>query len=403
MPEFQYIARELSGTEVTGVISAASEQEAVSSLSQRSLFPLRVDQADAAKPGRARWGRQIRSRHLAMLFSQLADLLHSGVPLLRSLEILQHQSSQPALAAVLGNVRERVADGTPLADAATAHPDVFSDLTISMIRAGEEGGFLEDVLKRIAMFTEHQEDLKSRVIGAIAYPAFLAVMGTIIVTGIIVYFVPQFEPMFERLKDRGGLPWPTTALMAMSDFLGAYGLWMLMAAALGIWWLTRFFATESGRRRLDSWKLNVAGAGPIIRSLSVARFCRIFGTLLHNGVPILRSLQIAKDAAGNVVLSEAIERAAENISAGKSLAQPLKLSGQFSTEVVEMIAVGEESNSLETVLVDIADNMERRTNRQLELFVRLLEPMMLLVMALVIMFVVIALLLPVFRSAGAMQ
>ncbi len=151
---------------------------------------------------------------------------------------------------------------------------------------------------------------------------------------------------------------------------------------------------------MDYWKLHVVGAGPIIRSLAVSRFCRILGTLLHNGVPILRSLQISKDATGNVILSEAVGLAAENISAGKSLAQPLKKSGQFSTEVVEMIAVGEEANSLETVLVDIADNMERRTNRQLELFVRLLEPVMLLAMAVVILFVVIALLLPVFKGAG---
>jgi type II secretory pathway component PulF len=403
MPEFQYIARELSGTEVTGVITAASEHEAVSSLSQRALFPVQVNATEDAAKGKRGWGNKVRNRHLAMLFSQLADLLHSGVPLLRSLEILQQQSSQAALSAVLGDIRERVADGTPLADAVTAHPDVFNDLTASMIRAGEEGGFLEDVLKRIAQFTEHQEDLKSRVVGAIAYPAFLAVMGSIIVTGIIVYFVPKFEPLFERLKDRGGLPWPTTALMALSDFLGGYGLWLVGAIAIVIWWLNRYFNTEAGRRRMDYWKLHVVGAGPIIRSLAVSRFCRILGTLLHNGVPILRSLQISKDATGNVILSEAVGLAAENISAGKSLAQPLKKSGQFSTEVVEMIAVGEEANSLETVLVDIADNMERRTNRQLELFVRLLEPVMLLAMAVVILFVVIALLLPVFKGAGALQ
>ena len=177
---------------------------------------------------------------------------------------------------------------------------------------------------------------------------------------------------------------------------------MLLGAIVGSVWLTRrYLATPEGRRKYDTWRLNIIGVGPIIRSLAVSRFCRILGTLLHNGVPILRSLQISKDATGNVVLSEAIGLAAENISAGKSLARPLKSSGQFSTEVVEMIAVGEEANSLETVLIDIADNMERRTNRQLELFVRLLEPVMLLLMAVVILYVVIALLLPVFQGAGA--
>lgn len=403
MPDFQYIARELSGAEVTGVLSAASEQEAASSLAQRSLFPLRMDQVEDVAKGKKRWGNRVRTRDLTTLFSQLADLLHSGVPLLRSLDILQHQSSRPALAAVLGDVRDRVADGTPLADAVTAHPDVFSELTASMIRAGEEGGFLEDVLKRIAKFTEHQEDLKSRVVGAIAYPAFLAVMGTIIVIGIIVYLVPQFEPMFERLRERGGLPWPTTVLMNTSAMMSEYGIWLLLIAGILIVWAKRSLSSEAGRRWFDAWKLKVIGAGPILRSLAVARFCRILGTLLHNGVPVLRSLQISKDATGNMVLSEAIGNAAESISTGKSLAQPLKQSGQFSMEVVEMITVGEEANSLETVLVDIADNMERRTNRQLELFVRLLEPVMLLVMAVVILFVVIALLLPVFKSASSLN
>ena len=403
MPEFQYIAREMTGGEVTGVISAASEQEAVSSLSQRSLFPLQVDIAQDATTSKRGWGKKVRSRHLATLFSQLADLLHSGVPLLRSLEILQQQCSQPALAAVIRDVRERVADGTPLAEAVTAHPHIFNDLTASMIRAGEEGGFLEDVLKRIANFTEHQEDLKSRVVGAVAYPAFLAVMGSLIVAGIIIFLVPKFEPLFEKHRARGGLPWPTTVLMGFSDLLSNYGIWVLLGAVLAIWWTKSYLATEAGRRRFDIWKLNVIGAGPIMRSLAIARFCRILGTLLHNGVPILRSLQISKDATGNIILSEAVASAAENISAGKSLARPLQQSGQFSTEVVEMIAVGEEANSLETVLVNIADNMERRTNRQLELFVRLLEPVMLLVMAIIILFVVIALLLPVFQGAGALQ
>jgi general secretion pathway protein F len=293
---------------------------------------------------------------------------------------------------VLGDVRKREADGTPLADAVTAHPEVFNELTASMIRAGEEGGFLEDVLKRIAKFTEHQEDLKSRVIGAVAYPAFLAVMGTFIVIGIIVYLVPQFEPMFERLRERGGLPWPTTLLMNASALLSGQGLWLLLIAGILLVWAKRSLSSEAGRRWFDTWKLKVIGAGPILRSLAVARFCRILG-----------SLQISKDATGNVILSEAIGNATESISAGKSLAQPLKNSGQFSVEVVEMIAVGEEANSLETVLVDIADNMERRTNRQLELFVRLLEPVMLLIMAVVILFVVIALLLPVFKSASSLH
>lgn len=401
MPDFQYTARELSGQEVTGLLTAASEHEAVNTLAGRSLFPTRLAPVEDAAAQRRTAGKRVRSRYLAVFYSQLADLLHSGVPLLRSLEILHQQASQPTLAAILKEVHAEVAEGTRLAEAMRRHPRVFHELSVSMIRAGEEGGFLEEVLKRIAAFTDHQEDLKSRVVGALVYPLFLLVMGLLVVTGMLVFFVPKFAPIFERLAERGELPTATRLLMGFSAFLQQYGVWLLVLLAIGAWWALRYLSTEEGRRFADKWRLQVKGLGPVVRSLAIARFCRILGTLLRNGVPILPSLRIAKDATGNRMLSEAIAAAAENISAGKSLARPLASSGQFSREVVEMIAVGEESNNLEQVLLDIADNMERQTHRQLELFVRLLEPIMLLVMAVLILFVIIALLMPVFQSAGA--
>lgn len=401
MPEFQYIAREFSGREVTGLLTAANEQEAVNSLAGKSLFPTQITLAEEEKRHQAAVGRKVRSRHLSIVYSQLADLLHSGVPLLRSLEILEQQSSRPTVTAVLQDVRQQVAEGTRLAEAMRRHPRVFNELAVSMIRAGEEGGFLEDVLKRIAIFTEHQEDLKNRVVGAMAYPAFLFVACVMVVTGMLVFLVPRFAPIFARLEERGELPIATIILLGFSNFLQNFGIWILVALVAFAIWLWNYVGTDQGRMKLDYWRLKVKGLGPIVRSLAIARFCRILGTLLKNGVPILQSLRIAKDAAGNKVLSEAIALAAENISAGKSLAKPLSASGHFPREVVEMISVGEEANNLEQVLLNIADNMESRTYRELELFVRLLEPMMLLMMAVLILFVMIALLLPVFQSAGA--
>jgi general secretion pathway protein F/type IV pilus assembly protein PilC len=268
-----------------------------------------------------------------------------------------------------------------------------------MVRAGEEGSFLEDSLGRLAEFTEHQEDLKGRVVGAMIYPAILSVLGTIVVAAMMIYFVPQFEPMFERMRENGTLPWATTALVAFSDLLRHYYLFVLLAlagAGFGVWKLT---TQQSGRRMLDEIRLKVYGFGQITRSLGIARFCRVLGTLLHNGVPLLASLRIAKDAAGNIVLSEAIADAAEQVSAGKSLAQPLASCNQFPGDVIEMISVGEEANNLEHVLINIADKMERTTNRQLELAVRLLEPAMLVMMAGVILFVVVALMLPILQSS----
>ncbi len=400
MPDFQYTARELSGRQVTGVLTAASEKDALGSLETRNLFPVNLSLADGTKTDAQLIRGRVKARHLAVFYTQLADLLRSGVPLLRSLELLERQTSQATLKQVIQDVKEQVADGTRLAEAMRRHPRAFGELAVSMVRAGEEGGFLEDVLKRIAAFTEHQEELKARIIGAMVYPLFLLVMGTGIVVAMLVFFVPKFTPIFERMADRGSLPWATTALMSLSESMQVYGLFLAIIVLGGGYFLTRYIETEEGRLRYDGLRLKSVGIGPIVRTLAIARFCRILGTLLKNGVPILQSLRIAKDATGNKVLSAAIGNAADNVSSGKALAEPLRGSGEFPEEVVEMIAVGEEANNLEQVLIDIADNMERHTNRKLEMFVRLLEPLLLLVMAGIILFVVAGLMLPILQSSG---
>lgn len=400
MPDFQYIARELSGQQVTGVITAGSQQEALATLSARQLFPIQVDLAESARKEQKVAHRRVSARALAVFYAQLADLLKSGVPLLRSLELLEKQAVHPTLQVVIREVKEEVADGSRLYDALRRHPRVFSELVVSMVRAGEEGGFLEDVLKRVAAFTDHQEDLKGRVVGAMIYPAFLAVFGTIIVAVLLVKFVPKFQPMFANMAERDSLPWATTALLAMSDAAQRYWMIVVLVLVAAGWGVMQWVESERGRLAVDRFRLRMWGLGRIVRSLAIARFCRILGTLLKNGVPILQSLKIAKDATGNLVLSRAIEAASENISAGKSLARPLAASRIFPEEVVEMISVGEEANNLEEVLVDIADNLERRTNRELDMAVRMLEPLMLLIMAAIVLFVVIALLLPILQSSG---
>lgn len=399
MPEFQYIAREMSGQQVTGVLSAATEREAIGQLSAKSLFPVEIRLAEQAKIQERSKRRRVSGRLLAVFYTQLADLLRAGVPLLRSLDILERQTRNLTLKTVVKEVRDDVADGTRLAEAMRHHPTVFSELAVSMVRAGEEGSFLEDSLGRIAEFTEHQEELKGRVVGALVYPAFLVVVGTAVVAAMLVFFVPKFEPMFERLREVGQLPWATTALMGLSGFLQAYGWLVGLALVAGGVFLGRWFQDEAGRRRFDELRLRLYGIGYVTRSLGIARFCRVLGTLLHNGVPLLSSLRIAKDATGNRVLSEAIATAAEHVSSGKSLARPLADSKEFPQDIIEMIAVGEEANNLEQVLINIADKMERQTNRQLDLVVRLLEPVMLVVMAGIILFVVVALMLPMLSSS----
>jgi general secretion pathway protein F/type IV pilus assembly protein PilC len=400
MAEFSYVAMASTGQRNQGRLTANSEREVMAMLDARGLFPVSVTAVHDAAGGHG-WQKKIKPRAMAMFYAQLSDLLRSGVPLLRSMDILERQSSTPALSQVIREVKAKVADGTTLADAMMAYPKAFTELAISMVRAGQEGGFLEDVLKRIADFTEQQEDLKGKVVGAMAYPIFLSVIGFIVLNVLVIVFVPKFEDIFKRLEEKGELPTITQILMGTSHFMQRHGWWAALVVIGLVMVLRRWAATPSGRLRIDRIRLKFPGAGAVYLQLALSRFTRILGTLLHNGIPILQALRIAKDSTGNRVLSEAIEKSAENIKSGDKLATPLAASKYFPRDVVEMISVGEESNSLETVLVDISIGLEKRTTRQLDLFVRLLEPIMLLVMAAVTLFVVAGLLLPVFKMSSA--
>lgn len=401
MAEFVYEAMAVSGQRSKGTLTAGSEREAMAMLDARGLFPVTITATASASHGS--WGRRIRGRYMAAFYAQLSDLLRSGVPLLKSLDILERQSSNPVLSEIIREVRAKVADGTGLAQAMAMHPRAFNELAVSMVRAGQEGGFLEDVLTRIADFTEHSEDLKGKVVGAIAYPVFLAVVGFVILNVLVIFFVPKFETIFKKLDEAGELPAITQALMATSHFMQSKGILMLGAVVVGFFVFRRWAATENGRFLVDGWRLRLPGAGTIYLNFAIARFSRILGTLLHNGIPILTALQIAKDSTGNKVLSKAIEDSAENIKGGNSLAQPLAACRYFPRDIVEMVGVGEESNSLEKVLMDVAVGLEKRTSRQLDLFVRLLEPVMLLVMAGITLVVVAGLLLPVFKMSTAVK
>jgi general secretion pathway protein F len=395
MPDFTYTARSPNGQSATGVLTAGSEREVMVMLDQKGLFPVTIQPAKKTVAAKMSGGR-VKPKQLCTVFSQLADLLHSGVPLLRSLEIIERQSTTPALTHVLQDVRAQISDGTSLSDAMAKHPKAFNELTVSMVRAGQEGGFLEDVLARIAEFTEHQEELRAKVMGALAYPIFLSIVGTLIVLGLVIFLVPRFETMFGNKQAE--LPFLTVGLLNISHFLQHNGLWLAIAIGIGIYFYRRWLATESGRRRMDAFMLKVPVVGAIIRSLAISRFCRILGTMLKNGIPLLTALRIAKDSTGNKILADSIDKAAEHVTGGKSLAAPLANSKQFPRDVIEMISVGEESNTLEKVLVNVAESTERRTTRQLDLFVRLLEPLMLLLMAGVTLVVVLALLMPFMQA-----
>ena len=256
VPEFTYEALMATGQRNTGTLTAGSEREAMAMLDARGMFPVRIGAARAASGSTQRWGRRIKGRFMVNFYSQLADLLHSGVPLLRSLDILERQSSLPALSEIIREIRAKVADGTSLGEAMAQHPRAFNELSISMVRAGQEGGFLEDVLKRIADFTEHQEDLKSKVVGAIAYPAFLMVVGSLVLIALVVFVVPMFEPVFGKLEEKGELPMLTTVLLGTSRTLLSWtGVGLLLVFFFLILLFLSWARTDRGKLTLDRLRL----------------------------------------------------------------------------------------------------------------------------------------------------
>ncbi len=399
MATYQYVARTATGEEVAGVLEAESSAAVVRALDEKSLFPVQVDERQPAAQVRAFGMGRVRARDVGIFYGQLADLLRAGVPMLRALDTLMTALGSGRLREVVRRIRMEVSEGRPLADALADRLDIFAGPHVAMVRAGERGGFLEDVLTNLSDFVERQDELQGKVRGAMVYPALLVSLLVVVVTIALVVFVPQFE---EFLRD-APKPLPTVVLFKMSEVLRRDWLLVLGFVGLGVFLVWAFLRSAAGRRAWDQLRIRLPVFGKAVRMVSLTRFCRVLGTMLSSGVPILEALSISKDATGSVVLGETIGGAVENVRAGEPLADPLRESGAFPLEIVEMIAVAEESNQLETVLVRIADTVERRTNRQVDLTVRLLEPLILVIMAAVIGFVVVALYYPIFTMASTLK
>jgi general secretion pathway protein F/type IV pilus assembly protein PilC len=398
MPSYRYIVRNQLGTKIEGHIDAATEAEAAAALTAANLFPTEIKPVlQQAVTGKV---RRVSGQLLAGFYSQLADLLKSGVPLLRALKVLKDQTSNNNLKFVIDNVYRRVEAGETLADAMRRYHIVFGEMGIQVVKAGGEGGFLEESLYHVAAYTEAQDDLKGKIIGALVYPVVLLVFLIGVVTAIMVFIVPQFAPLFEDMRRQGNLPLPTQILLRVSAdmkyFLAAA---VPIVIAAGIWFRS-WSSTEKGGKTVDRFKLRIPIAGKLYESFAVARFCRILGTLLRNGVPIVKSLEIAGAATGNRILSEAIADASANISGGARLADPLAKSGCFPRTVVEMISIAEEANTLDTVLVEVADSLEKRNWRSLDLAVRFIEPLMLVVLGLIVLALVTSLILPLLSASN---
>ena len=394
MPKFRYIALNADGRQVSGQLEAEGEAAAVRMLSERQLFPVNIASADASRSKR----RRVSSRDIGMMYGQLADLIGSGVPMLRALDSLIRSTVHSQLKAILKEVRTAVADGQTLTDALRKFPEVFPPLHTSMVQAGERASFLEDVLRSLSEFLERLDELRAKVLGAMIYPALLSALGATVMAGALIFFVPKFEPLLAGAQK----PLPTVLLFGASTILRSY--WYIVALVLAglVGGLISAMSKESSRRTLEIWQHRVPVVGSALKMLAITSFCRILGTMLANGVPMLGALKIAKDATGSRLLGEKIAIAAESIRDGKSLSGPLSQGGLFPDQIMAMITVAEESNKLDKVLLQIANTVERRTNQQVDQSVRLIEPVILCLVAAGIGFLALGLLLPIFTLAGSL-
>lgn len=398
MPAFEYTALTPSGQRVAGVLTGATEHAVLGELESRRLVPVSIAERKERRPVLRR--RRVPLRHLAESYQQVGELLRAGVPLLRGLRVLGNLQARPRVADVYKELGDAVADGSELAEAMGKRPDVFPPVHVAMVRAGEKGGFLENVFQRLGQFVAAQAELRGKVIGNLIYPAVLVVFGVLILGAMFGVFIPMFRPMFDRMGDR--LPAITKVVFAVSGAVSGYGLYTLGGVVLAVVAARRVLRRPSAARRLVEIKTRMPVTGPLVRALAAARFCRMLGTMLANGIPVLSAMQIARDAAGNLLMEEAIDRATEAVRAGQPIAAPLAESRLFAEDVVEMISVGESANNLDEVLITIAETIERRVDRLLTAAVRLIEPMLLLVIGSVVAIVALALILPMTQMRADM-
>ena len=397
MPKFQYTARNLSGGKVAGLIDADGEGAAIQLLERKELYPVDIWNTEDKADNRLFRGR-ISNRDLGVMYGQLSDLLGSGVPLLRALKSIVKSTVNKRLKGVLGDIHNSVADGKSLYESMAEHHNIFPALHTVMVQAGERASFIEEVLESLSVFLERLDELRGKVLGALIYPVMLVMLGGTVMVSALVLFVPKFEPMLAGIEK----PMPTEVIFFLSESIRNY--WAIIATAIG--GLIAFFwsamQSQSSKRAMERWRLKIPVAGTAMRMVAITRFCRILGTMLANGVPILQALAISRDATGSALLAENIDEAIKNVRAGEPLTEPLKGGGLFPEQVLAMISVAEESNQLQKVLLQIADSVERRTNQQVDQAVRLIEPVILCMVAAGIGFLALGLLLPIFTMASSL-
>ena len=398
MPTFAWTVKNSTGELISGVMEADEKEIVVSGLQEMGYFPVSVREKQVSAQFSEAFGglfQRIRKRDIAFFAHQLSSLLSSGMPLLRGLTLLSKHTKNKNLREVIQSLQEDVKAGEAFSSALPKHPDVFSPLFISMVRAGEVGGTLEEVFKRLAEITEKEEDLKSRLQSALLYPAVMVIVGIATIFFLLTFVIPKMATIFEEVGEI--LPLPTRMLIALGDFMSGFWWLILVGLILIIILFRRYVATAPGRIFLDQFKLRLILVGEIVHKVAVSRFARTLGTLIGNGVPLLNALDVAGETLGNEILFNEIEGIKKEVKDGKSISEPLKIGKLFPPIIVDTIALAEESGNLENALLKIADDYEKEIENSTKELTSLFEPVVILIMGVVVGFVVMAMLLPVFQ------
>ena len=427
MPSYAYTALDARGQEVSDTLEAGNENEAIAALRQAGYYPTSVMEAGkAAKAARGKTAtapkakaaglkkdinisipflerKTIKPKTLMIFTRQLATLIDSGLPLLRGLNVLGKQEPDPVLRKTIGKLADSVQGGSTFSDGLAQHPKIFNKLYINMVKAGELGGVMELVLVRLADFQEKAQKLKNKVVSAMFYPIIVLVIAVAIMAFLLVYIVPKFEQIFADMLGGKPLPALTEFVIGTSRFF--QNQWYMILGALIVVVVAYNLAgrTEKGLAIIDAIKLRVPLFGDLIKKSAISRFSRTLGTLVTSGVPILQALNITRDTAGNVVLSNAIQKVHDSVKEGESIVSPLEKSGIFPPMVVSMIDVGEETGQLPEMLLKVADVYDDEVDNTVAGLTSLLEPIMIVFLAVVVGTIVIALFLPLISIISGLQ
>ena len=400
MPAYVWKGVNRKGKKKKGEMEADSENVARLMLRRQGIEPSKIKPKPKDVFENVKFLQpKVTEKDIVVMTRQFATMIDAGLPLVQCLDILYSQQDNRTFRKILKNIKEDVEEGSTFADALKQHPEAFDDLFVNLVAAGEIGGILDIILNRLAAYIEKASKLKKKVKGAMTYPIVVMVIAVMVVAVILIFVIPVFQSMFADFGK--ALPVPTQIVVAISDFVKGYVIYMIVGMALLVFLFRRFYKTDKGEALIDNLVLKLPVFGMLIRKVAVAKFTRTLGTMISSGVPILDSLEIVAATAGNRTIEEAIRETRQSISEGRTIAEPLADSEVFPSMVVQMISVGEATGALDTMLSKIADFYDDEVDVAVEALTSMLEPFMMVFLGGTIGGLVVSMYLPIFQMAGA--